>query len=85
MPGVGQRNRFPGISPPGKKGFITHEQAKSAKIRTPSVFTIHYFQSGSAEKCSGKVRLKNKNQGLIDPESFFNRDYDRDEFFSNKV
>jgi hypothetical protein len=28
---------------------------------------------------------KNFNQGLIDPDRFFNHDHDRDEFFSIKV
>jgi hypothetical protein len=29
--------------------------------------------------------LKNKNQGPVDPELFFNRDHDRDQFFEIKA
>nr|WP_320161355.1 hypothetical protein [uncultured Methanoregula sp.] len=32
-----------------------------------------------------KVRLKNKNQSLVDPDQFFNRDHDRDENFEIKA
>jgi len=35
------------------------------------------FQSGSAEKFSIKVRLKNKNQSPVDPDQISNRDHDR--------
>jgi hypothetical protein len=34
------------------------------------------FQSKSAQKISSKVRLKNENQSLIDPDQFFDRDRD---------
>jgi hypothetical protein len=40
--------------------------------------SLEIFSSGSAENFSIKVRLKNKNQSLIDLESIFNRDPDRD-------
>jgi len=43
------------------------------------------FQSKSAGKFSIKVRLKNKDQGLTNPDQIFNRDHDRDENFSIKV
>jgi hypothetical protein len=36
-----------------------------------------FFQSGSAQKFSIKVRLKKENQGSIDPDRFFDRDRDR--------
>jgi len=42
---------------------------------------IENKRSRSAEKIFIKVRLKNKNQGLIDPDPVFNRDHYRDEIF----
>jgi hypothetical protein len=38
---------------------------------------LEIFQSKSAQKFSIRVRLKNENQGSIDPDRFFNRDRDR--------
>jgi len=38
---------------------------------------VEKFQSKSAKNFSIKVWLKNENQGLIDPDQFFNRDHDR--------
>jgi hypothetical protein len=43
------------------------------------------FPSKSAGIFSIKVRLKNKNQSLIDPDQVFNHDPDRDENFFIKV
>ncbi|PKL58144.1 MAG: hypothetical protein CVV34_03860 [Methanomicrobiales archaeon HGW-Methanomicrobiales-5] len=39
----------------------------------------------SGEKISIKIRLKNKNQGPVDPDQTFNQDHDRGEIFSIKV
>jgi hypothetical protein len=38
---------------------------------------LEIFSSRSAENFSIKVWLKNENQGLIDPDQFFDRDHDR--------
>jgi len=48
------------------------------------LIAMNIFKSGSDEKFSIKVCRKNFNQGLVDPESFFNRDPDRDENFKIK-
>jgi len=46
---------------------------------------VEIFSSRSAQNGSIKVQLKNKNQGTVDPELFFNRDRDRDEKISSRV
>jgi len=43
------------------------------------------MQGVTLEKTLIKVCLKIFNQGPVDPDHFFKRDQDRDEFFSGKV
>ena len=45
---------------------------------------VENFASKSGENILSEVRLKNENQSLIDPETIFKRDRDRDEKFSSR-
>jgi hypothetical protein len=46
---------------------------------------VEIFSSGSAQKISDRVCLKNFEQGPVDPDQIFTQGHDRDEHFSTRV